>query len=633
MFKNDIKVNYSTLEQIVGTLEKYQKALQDIRDSINKIEKIVQQGKGLTMDGLVKKSSDFKDNLDDTKEEVEELLELFKGYNTDMRAIISPVNTKNMMRVDRNDVYWNKESIIGACQAISLIPYTISTYNYDFTLNDSAEEKARKKRNSEKLSQIKKILTDSRNNFDKKVYLMNEYYKKIQKYEDMDDTYESKAKKVKDKYTDFWDGFTQWWKKLFEQCKGLIEGIFNGIKDFFVGLVELGKGIICYTAATCVCAFDRIMHQEDPKWAEDYVKKGNALIGAVLDDPVIIVEALAQGASDAIEEKGIEYGVGYTIGMVGTAIVGDKGLSKVLGKGSKAAGAIDKGAGYADDVTRAAATGADGVGEIAVETFESLIKAGKVSIKDLEHMGLTSVEELTKMGVDSAEMLAKVGVGSVDDLIRLGITSVDDLDRLGLTSAEALKKIGVTDVNQLVEKGIVSESDLVRFGLKNVSKTISNADRAKINGWDYTPSDELYLKYKEVYDNPLYYDQKTGRIHWPVDDGFKPGTKIEKEIAQDTIFKRYGENSGEFLGNAKDSFESRALAPHSEGVEVHYYQLTEKCKMTTGEAAPWFGSDGGAEQFVKYKPDGSKYTIKELEDAGILEDITDLVKKGEIKID
>ena len=55
--------------------------------------------------------------------------------------------------------------------------------------------------------------------------------------------------------------------------------------------------------------------------------------------------------------------------------------------------------------------------------------------------------------------------------------------------------------------------------------------------------------------------------------------------------------------------------------------------MTTGEAAPWFGSDGGAEQFVKYKPDGSKYTIKELEDLGILEDITDLVEKGEIGID
>lgn len=35
--------------------------------------------------------------------------------------------------------------------------------------------------------------------------------------------------------------------------------------------------------------------------------------------------------------------------------------------------------------------------------------------------------------------------------------------------------------------------------------------------------------------------------------------------------------------------------------------------MTMGEAAPWFGNNGGVEQFVKYKSDGSKYTVKELE--------------------
>ena len=162
---------------------------------------------------------------------------------------------------------------------------------------------------------------------------------------------------------------------------------------------------------------------------------------------------------------------------------------------------------------------------------------------------------------------------------------------------------------------------------------VSEGDRIKIDSWEYTPSDELYLKYKNVYDNPLYYNQTTGKIYWPKDDGFKEGSKINTVIAEGTIFKRYGQNSGEFLGNSTDSFEARALAPHSEGAEVHYYQLTEDYEMTAGRAAPWFGSEGGAEQFVKYKPDGSKYTIKELEDMGILEDITDLVEKGEIKID
>ncbi|MBE6050034.1 MAG: DUF4237 domain-containing protein [Clostridium sp.] len=143
----------------------------------------------------------------------------------------------------------------------------------------------------------------------------------------------------------------------------------------------------------------------------------------------------------------------------------------------------------------------------------------------------------------------------------------------------------------------------------------------------------MYLKYKDVYDNPLYYNQKTGEIHWPIDDGFKMGSKMKAIIKEGTIFKRYGENSGEFLGNTMDSFQSRALAPHSDGVALHYYRLTENYEMTKGKAAPWFGSDRGAEQFVKYKSNGGKYTIKELEDEGILEDITDLVESGEIKID
>ena len=49
---------------------------------------------------------------------------------------------------------------------------------------------------------------------------------------------------------------------------------------------------------------------------------------------------------------------------------------------------------------------------------------------------------------------------------------------------------------------------------------ISKADRAKLNSWKYILSDELYLKYKDVFDNPKYYDQSTGEIHWPENDGF-----------------------------------------------------------------------------------------------------------------
>lgn len=136
-----------------------------------------------------------------------------------------------------------------------------------------------------------------------------------------------------------------------------------------------------------------------------------------------------------------------------------------------------------------------------------------------------------------------------------------------------------------------------------------------------------------MYGNPKYYNQKTGRTRWPKNEVFLAGTRVDNAmVPEGTLFKRYGDPRGSFLGNTTDSYASRALAPDSEGVEVHYYRLARDCEMTTGKAAPWFDSEGGAEQFVKYKADGNKFKIEELIKEGFLIDITELVRKGEIII-
>lgn len=145
---------------------------------------------------------------------------------------------------------------------------------------------------------------------------------------------------------------------------------------------------------------------------------------------------------------------------------------------------------------------------------------------------------------------------------------------------------------------------------------VSDEDLAKINSWKYRPDDVTYANYKEVYDNPKYVNQVTGSIKWPPDDGFLEGTKVTETIPEGTIFKRYGSPDGSFLGNTTDPFESRAMAPYSDpsinDVEEHFYRLNKDYEMTTGKAAPWFNSSGGAEQFVVYKTNGKTYSINEL---------------------
>ena len=99
------------------------------------------------------------------------------------------------------------------------------------------------------------------------------------------------------------------------------------------------------------------------------------------------------------------------------------------------------------------------------------------------------------------------------------------------------------------------------------------------------------------------------------------------------ILDRYGEPTGQFMANATDSYESRALAPHSENEKHYYYRPTEEFTMDAGAAAPWFGSNGGAIQYLKYHLNGKLYTVEELLHDGLLDDITDLVEKWLINVD
>ena len=176
------------------------------------------------------------------------------------------------------------------------------------------------------------------------------------------------------------------------------------------------------------------------------------------------------------------------------------------------------------------------------------------------------------------------------------------------------------------------------YGAENVEwtsrDTLSSADRMRVAGWDYAPSDELYIKYKNVYQNDLYFNQATGAVNWPICDGFVENTITQVTIKKGTILSRFGSPSGEFLGASNDSFEARSLAPFSDyrinkDIELHYYKATEDFEMTAGKIAPWFDFRGGGTQYLKYKDGGKKYSIQELCDpkVGLLEDVTKQVKE------
>ena len=156
--------------------------------------------------------------------------------------------------------------------------------------------------------------------------------------------------------------------------------------------------------------------------------------------------------------------------------------------------------------------------------------------------------------------------------------------------------------------------------IRDNSKGLSPDDKAKIEKWMYPPSEEKYLKYKDVYDNPKYYNQETGEVIWPPNDGFAE-EPVDTILKKGMLIDRYGEPTGGFFSPKGVPYEERALALHSDEANYYVYRVLEDFNVKSGKAAPWFGRPGGGTQFVKYHENGKPYTINEL----IEEDLIELV--------
>ncbi|PHB88289.1 hypothetical protein COE98_20125 [Bacillus wiedmannii] len=176
--------------------------------------------------------------------------------------------------------------------------------------------------------------------------------------------------------------------------------------------------------------------------------------------------------------------------------------------------------------------------------------------------------------------------------------------------------------------GVSSEGSVVK-GTGNIGKEASEAGKhveevtipENMQKWDYPPSDELYKKYENVYKNPKYYNQKTGEIHWPPNDGFVSGTQKVETLQPGTRLDRYGNPAGSFLAPESDSFPSRALAPHSEQAPYYVYEVIDDFEVTLGKIAPWFDQPGGGTQIIKYKSNGRPYSIEELIELEVIKQI------------
>lgn len=143
---------------------------------------------------------------------------------------------------------------------------------------------------------------------------------------------------------------------------------------------------------------------------------------------------------------------------------------------------------------------------------------------------------------------------------------------------------------------------------------IEPSDRVKLSTWSYPPEPEFYLKNKNVYDNPDYFNQLTGDIIYPgspessmgkVDgsihkNGFLNGEYVEDIIEPGTVLDRYGDNnSGRYFSPSGASFGERALPPFMKNKPKTTYIANKPIPNKKGLIAPWFDEPGmGIQHFT-----------------------------------
>jgi len=136
------------------------------------------------------------------------------------------------------------------------------------------------------------------------------------------------------------------------------------------------------------------------------------------------------------------------------------------------------------------------------------------------------------------------------------------------------RKVELTDGREDVIKEEKEQKTILEYEDDEIPPWDIYRDEVKIKNWENTPNINVYYAYKQVFDNPQYYDQQTGRERWPKNDGFA-GEPKEIVLQPGEEFDRYGYDSGNYVSPTGTSYRQRAVAP---GTYLRPYSVFEVVK-------------------------------------------------------
>ncbi|EPY2275109.1 polymorphic toxin type 15 domain-containing protein [Clostridium sporogenes] len=370
--KRDIKINYGKIEDIISNIIKYDDALNDMEASLNYIKAEINNSTGESIDSLLDNYELLIKNIGICKEELNDLRKILSDYINEMSGYAQAIHRGSLIRVDRNDVWWNIKSMEGIINQITDEQMRWG-YNYSGSWSSDKDVIRREEHNGRQIESINHIVEKYVNTLNQKIQEIYAIHNsKVIPFENTDDAFRDRAWNMYWKCTGLGDWVGDFFGFLDKSFNNIIDGVLKGLTDLVVGLAQLAIGAVEYVGSCAVVVLCEPFGGA-PDWAKNKVNEDNELILSILKDPALIIEGIAQDASDAVDEKGICYSAGY----LGGTFLGTKGLDKIT-KGVK--GLIS------------------GTETATIKSLEQGATQALKSIKDIfNKAGNKSIEELNKI--------------------------------------------------------------------------------------------------------------------------------------------------------------------------------------------------------------------------------------------
>ncbi|NBJ71723.1 MULTISPECIES: hypothetical protein, partial [Clostridia] len=209
--KRDLQINYGVLDDIIGELRKYKRALEKMDDSLDKVTTFMQKNEGKSVEAWDQNISTSKEKIANYETQINDLLSLFENYVTDTTRFISPLSRNTMMRVDRNDIWANLKQIEGGItnnvfKALNKSYQQPASFFGMFDDPTDAEKEA-SEINRRHMERVQTSIEATRKKLERNMdELWDLYNSKVKRFENADDEYNNLAGNVKRKYTNFFEG-------------------------------------------------------------------------------------------------------------------------------------------------------------------------------------------------------------------------------------------------------------------------------------------------------------------------------------------------------------------------------------------------------------------------------------------